>query len=208
MHIWNMGRKPERLKLTKFILLAALGLGLVGCETTKTPPGPLWPIIQTCSSRWDVEIGTKLTAKYEDLTKGGEVEWKAAVEAGGMLLNFFKDEAIDKSQALVLSLYGLPYAKFLIFSRLPPENPTPGLCKRWKRQVNFFGEDTFKDRLVFYPMPHKESNFTGKAGIEISQVVRCQSGLDATDYCAVYLRKITKEVQQQLANSSCISASG
>ena len=50
-----------------------------------------------------------------------------------------KGEAVEKFQALVLSLYGLPKTRFLVFSRLPPEHPSPGLCQRWKRQVDFLG---------------------------------------------------------------------
>lgn len=306
MYTWNMSRAPIRLRLTRPGILAAMSLVLVGCTITMPPPDQLWAIIQTCSMSWGAEASTSLTAKYEDLRKGGEVEWKAAVEAGGTLLKHFKDEAkgleaydkylqcvkpaidkfvsadqrpavvlvgskedytdyrlseleatsvellhkrlgitfkvlpltvsygwdneesirtekpavivmhasafhhdqhkdeaVEKFQAIVSSLYGLPNTKFLVFSRLPPENPPPDLCQRWNHQVNFLRAEKFQDRLVFYPLHREDSNFTGKAGIEISQIIRCLSGLDATEYSKVYLREIKKEAQQRIANSSC-----
>jgi len=311
MHTWNMSRAPGRLILTTPGLLAAMSLVLVGCKTIDHPPAPLWAAIQTCSGSWGAEASTTLTAKYEDLKKGGEVDWKAAVEAGGTLLKHFKDEAkgqeaydkylkcvkpaldkfvsadqrpvvvlvgskedytdyrlseleatsvellhkrlgitfkvlpltisygwdneesirdanpavvvmhasafhhdqhkdeaVEKFQAIVSSLYyGLPKAKFVVFSRLPPENPPPDLCQRWNRQVNFLRAEKFQDRLVFYPLRKEDSNFTGKPGIEISQIIRCLSGLDATEYSKVYLRQIKKEAQHRIANSSCSMAS-
>jgi len=301
MCTWRLIRFPGQLIMFS-VAFAATSLVVVGC---KPPPDQLWPVIQACSASWGTEVSTNLTAKYEDLKKGGEVGWKAAFEAGGTLLKHFndeakgleaydkylqcvkpaidkfvsadqrpsvvlvgskedyttyqlsaleatsvellhkrlgnfkvmpltvsygwdneeairaetpavivmhasafhhdehKDEAVSKFQALVSSLYGLPKTKILVFSRLPPESPSPDLCLRWKRQVEFLSEQRFQDRLVFYPLPRDESNFTGKAGIEITQIVRCQSGLDATNYCSVYLREVAKEAQQRITSSTC-----
>lgn len=117
-----------------------------------------------------------------------------------------KDEAIRKFQALVMSLYGISKSKFLVFSRVPPEHPTADLCQRWKRQIDFLNGTDFKDRLVFYPLARAESNFAGSAGMEVTQIVRCQSGLDATEYCAAYLSKIAEEAKSRVANSSCNAA--
>lgn len=111
-----------------------------------------------------------------------------------------KDEAVEKFQALVTALYyGLPKTKFVVFSRMPRENPPQDLCQRWNRQVNFLRARKFHDRLVFYPLFREESNFTGKAGIEISQIIRCLSGLEATEYSSIYLREIEEEAQQRIA---------
>jgi hypothetical protein len=115
----------------------------------------------------------------------------------------YKDQAVDKLQAVVKSLYtSLPNARFVIFSRLP-KDPTPDLCQRWDRQVKFLRAKQFRKRLVFYPLARQESDFTGAAGIEISQIIRCQSGLDAPEYASLYLREIEKEIQQRIANNPC-----
>lgn len=112
----------------------------------------------------------------------------------------YKDEAVDKFQAVVTALYyGLPKTKFVVFSRMPGENPPQDLCQRWKRQVNFLQAKKFRDRLIFYPLLREESNFTGKAGIEISEIIRCLSGLENTGYSSIYLRVIKKEAQKRIA---------
>lgn len=295
------------LKLKLFCLLLPMSLLLVSCSKPFYPgkSDPLLKTMQACSMEWGTKVTAKITAKFEDLKKGGVVEWEAAREAGGILLKDFKndsikkevydkyincikpaieklissdqrptvvligskedyttykmkdleqtsvellqkrfgnfnvlpftvsyiwdneesirevkpavivihasafhndqhkDEAISKFQALILSLYGLSETKFLVFSRLPEENPSPDLCQRWNRQVDFLSGKKFRNRLIFYPMPGEESNFTGKAGIEVSQIVRCLSGLEATSYSSVYLREIEKEAQQRILNSSC-----
>jgi hypothetical protein len=307
MHTLYTNRGPGSRMLMPVVLLTVISFVFVGCKTSKItpPPDQLWAAIQGCSGSWGSDVSTKLTAKYENLKKGGEVEWKAAIEAGGTLLKHFddeanalkayeeylkcikpaidkflspyqrptvvligskedyttyqlpalektsvellqrrlmnfriipltvsygwdneesiraekpavivmhasafhhheyKDEAVRKFQALVSSLYGLPKTKFLVFSRLPKENPSSDLCQRWKRQTDFLSSEKFQDRLVFYPLPRDESNLTGKAGIEITQIVRCQSGLDATEYCSGYLSEIAQEAQHRIGNSSC-----
>jgi hypothetical protein len=115
----------------------------------------------------------------------------------------YKDQAVDKLQAVVKSLYtSLPNARFVIFSRLP-KDPTPDLCQRWDRQVKFLRAKQFRKRLVFYPLARQESDFTGAAGIEISEIIRCQSGLDAPEYSSTYLRGMEKEIKQRIANSPC-----
>jgi hypothetical protein len=115
----------------------------------------------------------------------------------------FKNEAVDKFQALVTSLASLPKAKFLIFSRLPEENPPHDKCERWKRQVQFLTAERFRDRLYFYSLPRKESTFTGKAGIEIAEMVRCLCDLEAAEYSSIYLRDRMKESLERIAGSSC-----
>lgn len=307
MCTWHIKRFPGQLLISAG-LLAATSLIVVGCNTINPPPVELSVVIKACSVSWGIEVSTKVTAKYEDLKKGGEVEWKAAVESGGTLFKHFKgdeiglqaynkyiecikpaidkfvsaderptvvlvgskvdyrdyglsaleatsvellhkrlgnykitpltvsygwdnedsirkekpdvivmhasafhhddykDEAVSKFQALVSSLYALPKTKFLVFSRVP-QNFSPDLCQRWNRQIEFLNAGRFQDRLVFYTMLREESNFSGKAGIEVSQIVRCQSGLDATEYCSVYLRKLAQESQDRITSSLCSTAS-
>lgn len=303
MRDWNMNRVVG--VLAKPTLLVLTSLALVAC-VTPLPPDKVMVAIQACSGRWGAEVSGKLTAKYEGLKKGGEVEWKAAQDAGGTLLKHFKDdakgmeaytkylecitptvqkfvsgddrpvvvvvgskedyttyqlseleatsaelldkklgvsfnvlpitvsygwdneesirrekpaaivmhasafhhdqhrdEAVDKFQALLSSLYGLPKTKFIVFSRLPPEHPPQDLCQRWERQIAFLRGKQFRDRLVFYPMANQESNFKGKAGIEINQITRCLTELDAAEYCSVYLRNIEQKAQDLVAVSSC-----
>lgn len=116
----------------------------------------------------------------------------------------YKDKAIDKFQAIVESLYSsLPKTRFVIFSRLPWENPAPDLCQRWNRQVKFLTAKRFQDRLVFYPLHREDSDFTGKAGTEISHIVRCLSGLEATEYSSFYLRQRREEARKRIRQSRC-----
>jgi hypothetical protein len=291
-------------------LLVVVSFVLGGCSTVPPPPDRLWSVVQACSISWGTEVSGDVSGKYENLKKGGEIKWKAAVEAGGMLLRHFKDEAkgveaydkylqcikssvdkyvsadqrplvkvvgskedyttyglaeleatsvqllhkklgltfqveevtvsygwdyeeslrskkpavivihasafhheqykneaVEKFQALIRYLYGSTEAKFLVFSRLPPPNPDRSLCSRWERQVNFLRQAQFQDRLFFYPMPRDESNFRGKAGIDVSHIARCLSGLEATDFCSVSLREQAKEATRRISNSTCSSRS-
>lgn len=302
-----------QVKLAKTILLAFLTLILAGCfhNIVKSPPDELMGPIQACSGIWGAEVSAEVAAEYQSQKRRGELQLKAAVEAGGTIVrhfdnealglaaydkylvcikpavdkfvakdqrledqrprvviigsredyttyrlpaleatsvelldkrfnftfrtqpitvsygwndeeavrranpavvvihasafhdNQFKDEAINKFQALITSLYGMPNTKFLVFSRVPPDNPDPDLCQRWKRQISFLSREQFKDRLFFYPLARNESDFAGAAGIEISQIVRCQSGLEAKDYCSIILREKTDEALKRISNSTC-----
>src|SRR5437773_1199584 len=78
------------------VVVAAVGTTMFVVSFRKqmpAPPAPLLQVIQACSVSWGGEANTKLTAKYRDLKSGGEIEWKAAMEAGGTLLKHFKDDA-------------------------------------------------------------------------------------------------------------------
>lgn len=114
-----------------------------------------------------------------------------------------KDESVNKFQAYIRSLYTMPKTRFLVFSRLPPDEPSPDLCKRWGRQVTFMTSNRLQDRLFFYPLAQTESNLTGKAGSEMRQIVRCFSGTEEDPFCSDYMAERKNEAQERIRESNC-----
>lgn len=115
----------------------------------------------------------------------------------------YANKAVGKFQSVVSLFHAfMPKTKLVVFSRLPPENPSADLCQRWRRQIDFLTSKKFGDRLVFYPMPRDESDFNGQAGVEVAQIVRCLSGMDV-NACSTYVSDRLKEVQHRIADNSC-----
>lgn len=115
-------------------------------------------------------------------------------------------QAVGKFQSIVSVFHAfMPQTKLVVFSRLPPDNPSAELCQRWRRQVDFLTSKRFGDRLVFYPMPRNEADFNGQAGVEVAQIVRCLAGMDAVA-CSTYVFDRLEEAQGRVANSTCAIA--
>lgn len=115
----------------------------------------------------------------------------------------YADKAVGKFQSVVSVFHAfMPKTKLVVFSRLPPEKPSADLCQRWRRQVSFLTSKKFGDRVVFYPMPRDEADFNGQAGVEVAQIVRCLSGMDATA-CSTYVVDRLREAERRIADNPC-----
>jgi hypothetical protein len=124
----------------------------------------------------------------------------SALHASGELAN----RAVTKFQAMVRSwLSEMPHVKIVVFSRVPPPAPPPGLCARWERQTTFLLSKDLDSRVVFYPLARDESSFDGVAGIEMTRIVRCDAGLDAPGACGAFLREVEIKARDAATHSTC-----
>jgi len=141
---------------------------------------------------------------WQDLLTMKPVPSVILMHASAFNNNKHADEAVGKFQSIVSSFHtSLPDTKLVVFTRLPRSNPPSDLCRRWKRQVDFLTSEKLEDRLTFYPFPRQESDFSGLAGVEVVQIVRCLSQMDTNPNCSTYLQDIVKETRRRIADTPC-----